>query len=163
MDFFSGAVVGSANYFVWQDAQRPFLGVFGRLPSGGKSKNCGVLFIARTQGPGAVVMHQIVRKRPFLPSGVIALGTAAAAAAKAAAGGLWQPGGRAVAARRTRRARDTVVGRPAPHARWSLVGHCAPQCFPSAPDQVRGGFVGHSMIRGILAMPLLILFQKPTT
>ncbi len=32
-------------------------------------------------------------------------------------------GGRAVAARRARRSRDTVVGRPAPHARWSPVGH----------------------------------------
>ena len=32
-------------------------------------------------------------------------------------------GGRAVAARRARLSRDTVVGRPAPHARWSAVGH----------------------------------------
>jgi hypothetical protein len=32
-------------------------------------------------------------------------------------------GGRAVAARRARLSRDTVVGRPAPHARWSPVCH----------------------------------------
>ena len=31
-------------------------------------------------------------------------------------------GERAVSSRRARRARDTVVGRPAPHARWSPVG-----------------------------------------
>jgi hypothetical protein len=65
------------------------------------------VLIARTQGADSI------RIGPYCRSLIEILGTQIGK----------DCGGRAVAARRARRSRDTVVGRPAPHARWSLVGH----------------------------------------
>jgi hypothetical protein len=65
------------------------------------------VLIARTQGADSI------RIGPYCRSLIEILGTQIGE----------DCGGRAVAARRARRSRDTVVGRPAPHARWSAVGH----------------------------------------
>jgi hypothetical protein len=91
-----------------------------------------VYLLHELKGPAPLVLnlcgvpHQILRKRPFLPSSARGSDRAGNCSCSCGEG----CGGRAVAARRARRARDTVVGRPAPHARWSLVGHRTPQCFP---------------------------------
>jgi hypothetical protein len=76
---------------VWQDAQRPFLGVFGRLPSGGRAKIVEFFLLHALKGPAPWSNASNFKEKTLSSQQrerreAIALGTAVAAAAKAAAG-----------------------------------------------------------------------------
>ena len=83
MDLFPVAVLGSRNYFVWQNCGGVRVQVLEFLQHSVCTGTLYCVLIARTQGAD------------LIQRGGIALRTATAAAAKAAAGALWQPGGRA--------------------------------------------------------------------
>jgi hypothetical protein len=75
------------------------------------------VLIARTQGPGAASKFQ---EKTLSSQHEDRAGNCSCSCGEGCGEGC---GERAVSSRRARRARDTVVGRPAPHARWSPVGH----------------------------------------